>query len=442
MSTHTPAATRQRPTYGDEQLHALQQNTFRYFWNETNPENGLIPDNTAAGAIPASIAGVGFALGSYPVGVERSFVARAAAVERTLATLRFFWNAPQGPMRDATGHRGFFYHFLDVATGRRVWRSELSTIDTSILIAGALTAAAYFDRETDDEREVRSLADSLYRRADWRWAQNGGTTVSHGWKPETGFLRYRWQGYNEALILYVLGLGSPTHALPRTSYQAWTATYRWKKLYGHEYLHGAPLFMHQLSHAWIDFRGIQDDFMRAHAIDYFENSRRATYVNQRYAMRNPKNFRGYGRYAWGITASNGPSPATRRLRGVTQRFLGYVARGVPHGPDDGTLAPWAVAASLPFAPEIVLPTLAHCSMRYPHMENEYGLVCSFNPTFPDREAGSSIWISRDHFALDQGPVILMIENYRSGLGWRLMRNCPYVVTGLRRAGFAGGWLAG
>jgi hypothetical protein len=442
MSTHTPAATRQRPTYGDEQLHALQQNTFRYFWNETNPENGLIPDNTAAGAIPASIAGVGFALGSYPVGVERSFVARAAAVERTLATLRFFWDAPQGPMRDATGHRGFFYHFLDVATGRRVWRSELSTIDTSILIAGALTAAAYFDRETDDEREVRSLADSLYRRADWRWAQNGGTTVSHGWKPETGFLRYRWQGYNEALILYVLGLGSPTHALPRTSYQAWTATYRWKKLYGHEYLHGAPLFMHQLSHAWIDFRGIQDDFMRAHAIDYFENSRRATYVNQRYAMRNPKNFRGYGRYAWGITASNGPGPATRRLRGVTQRFLGYVARGVPHGPDDGTLAPWAVAASLPFAPEIVLPTLAHCSMRYPHMENEYGLVCSFNPTFPDREAGSSIWISRDHFALDQGPVILMIENYRSGLGWRLMRNCPYVVTGLRRAGFAGGWLAG
>jgi hypothetical protein len=442
MSTHTPAATRQRPTYGDEQLHALQQNTFRYFWNETNPENGLIPDNTAAGAIPASIAGVGFALGSYPVGVERSFVARAAAVERTLATLRFFWNAPQGPMRDATGHRGFFYHVLDVATGRRVWRSELSTIDTSILIAGALTAAAYFDRETDDEREVRSLADSLYRRADWRWAQNGGTTVSHGWKPETGFLRYRWQGYNEALILYVLGLGSPTHALPRTSYQAWTATYRWKKLYGHEYLHGAPLFMHQLSHAWIDFRGIQDDFMRAHAIDYFENSRRATYVNQRYAMRNPKNFRGYGRYAWGITASNGPGPATRRLRGVTQRFLGYVARGVPHGPDDGTLAPWAVAASLPFAPEIVLPTLAHCSMRYPHMENEYGLVCSFNPTFPDREAGSSIWISRDHFALDQGPVILMIENYRSGLGWRLMRNCPYVVTGLRRAGFAGGWLAG
>ena len=267
------------------QLHTLQRNTFRYFWQETNPSNGLIPDNTSADGIPASIAGVGLALSSYPVAVERSFVARAQAVERTLATLRFFWNAPQGPMPDATGYRGFFYHFLDVTTGRRAWRSELSTIDTTILIAGALTAAAYFDQETDDEREVRRLADSLYRRVDWQWARNGQATVSHGWKPETGFLRHRWQGYNEALILYVLGLGSPTHPLPEKSYLAWTSTYRWKKLYGHEFLYGAPLFMHQLSHLWIDFRGIQDAFMRRQAIDYFENSRRATYVNQQYAIR-------------------------------------------------------------------------------------------------------------------------------------------------------------
>ena len=256
---------------------------------------------------------MGLALASYPVAVERSFVSRAQAVERTLATLRFFWNAPQGPMPDATGHRGFFYHFLDVTTGRRAWRCELSTIDTTILIAGALTAAAYFDRATDDEREVRRLADSLYRRVDWQWAQNGEATVSHGWKPETGFLRYRWQGYNEALILYVLGLGSPTHPLPEKSYRAWTSTYRWKKLYGHEFLYGAPLFMHQLSHLWIDFRGIQDAFMRRQAIDYFENSRRATYVNQQYAIRNPKGFRDYGQHAWGITASNGPGPTTRRV---------------------------------------------------------------------------------------------------------------------------------
>jgi hypothetical protein len=440
MSAQKNPARHRDTTYGNDQLQTLQRNTFRYFWQETNTENGLIPDNTAADDIPASIAGVGFALASYPVAIERSFVTRAEAIKRTLATLRFFWEAPQGPMPDATGHRGFFYHFLDVTTGRRAWRCELSTIDTTILIAGALTAAAYFDRDTDAEREVRQLTDSLYRRVDWRWAQNGEATVSHGWKPETGFQRYRWEGYNEALILCVLGLGSPTHPLPEESYRAWTSTYRWKKLYGHEFLYGAPLFMHQLSHVWIDFRGIQDVFMRRQAIDYFENSRRATYVNQQYAIRNPRGFRDYGQYAWGITASNGPGPATRRVRGVTRRFLGYVARGVPNGPDDGTLAPWAVAASLPFAPEIVLPTLEHCAKTYPNMKNEYGLVCSINPTFPSRGSGRSGWISNDHFALDQGPVILMIENYRSGLIWRLMRSCPYVVAGLRRAGFNGGWL--
>ena len=432
---------RGRPAHdgSGDALSRLQRSTFRYFWRETNPANGLIADNTAAADIPASIAGVGFALASYPVAVERSFVTRGKAIDRTLTTLRFLWHSPQGAMPDATGHQGFFYHFLDVATGRRAWRSELSTIDTTILIAGALTAAAYFDRSTTSEREVRTLADALYRRIDWRWALNGGPTVSHGWKPETGFLKYRWQGYNEALMLYVLGLGSPTHALPASSYDAWTSTYRWKKIYGCEFLYGAPLFMHQLSHAWIDFRGIQDAFMRAHAIDYFENSRRATYVQRQYAIRNPKRFQDYGENVWGITASNGPGPATRRVNGVARRFRGSLARGVPHGPDDGTLAPWAVAASLPFAPEIVLPALMHCARTYPHMENQYGLVCSFNPTFA--VAGSQHgWISKAHFALDQGPVILMIENYRSGLLWRLLRRNPYIVAGLRRAGFTGGWL--
>jgi hypothetical protein len=427
--------------YGNDELQILQQNTFRYFWQETNAANGLIPDNTSGDGTPSSIAGVGLALSSYPVAVERSFVTRPQALERTLATLRFFWNAPQGGMPDATGHRGFFCHFLDFRTGRRAWRSELSTIDTTILIAGALIVAAYFDQDTDDEREVRRLADDLYRRVDWRWAQNGEATVSHGWKPETGFLRYRWQGYNEALILYVLGLGSPTHPLPRKSYLAWTSTYRWKRLYGRGFLYGGPLFMHQLSHLWIDFRGIQDAFMRRQGIDYFENSRRATYVNQEYAIRNSRGFRGYGEHAWGISASNGPGPMTRRVTGISRRFLGYAARGVPYGPDDGTLAPWAVVASLPFAPEIVLPTLQHCFAAYPKMASEYGLVCSFNPTFPSRDTGGSGWISRNHFALDQGPVILAIENYRSGLIWRLMRGCPYVVAGLGRAGFAGGWLA-
>ena len=287
----------------------MERKTFRYFWSETNPQNGLLPDNTL-GNVPASIAGVGMALAAYPVGVERRFTSRRAAIERVLTTLRFFHESEQGPDPAATGYRGFYYHFLDVRTGRRAWNCELSTIDTAILLAGALTSAAYFDGASPPERELRRLAKALYDRVDWRWAQNRGATVTHGWKPERGFLPYRWQGYNEALLLYVLGLGSETHPLPKTSYSAWTKTYVWKRLYGHEFLFGGPLFMHQLSHVWIDFRGIQDDFMRRHGIDYFENSRRATYVQQQYAIRNPRGFAGYGEYDWGITASNGPGPAS------------------------------------------------------------------------------------------------------------------------------------
>ena len=204
-----------RPAFGDDALSALHRHTFDYFWKETNPGNGLLADNTGGDA-PASIAAVGYALTAYVVGVEHAYIPRARAVERTLTTLRFFRDSPQGTEPDATGYKGFYYHFLDMKTGRRVWRCELSTIDTAILLIGALTCAAYFDGGDDGEREIRDLADALYRRVDWRWAQNGGATVTHGWRPESGFLRYRWEGYNEGLLLYVLGLGSPTApAAPR-----------------------------------------------------------------------------------------------------------------------------------------------------------------------------------------------------------------------------------
>ena len=308
MSAKKRAARRADRTYGDEQLQTLQRNTFRYFWEETNPENGLIPDNTSADDVPASIAVWDLLLPAIP---SRSSARLCPAPRRLNA--RWPRCASSGTRRKVRRRtRPVIEVSFTISSMsrlvRRAWRCELSTIDTTILVAGALTAAAYFDQETDDEREVRKLGDSLYRRVDWRWAQNGKATVSHGWKPETGFLRAHWQGYNEALMLYVLGLGSPTHPLPEKSYPAWTSTYRWKKLYGHEFLHGAPLFMHQLSHLWLDFRGIQDAFMRRQAIDYFENSRRATYVNQQYTIRNPKGFRDYGQHAWGITASNGPGP--------------------------------------------------------------------------------------------------------------------------------------
>ena len=424
-------------SFSNEKLETLQRLTFDYFLKETNPENGLVPDSTRPAA-PCSITPTGFALAAYSVGVERGFITRKDAINRTLTTLRFFFNSRQGEEPDATGYKGFYYHFLDMKTGRRTWDCELSTIDSTFLIVGALTAAQYFDRDNDDELEIRTLADAMYRRADWRWAQNRGVTVTHGWRPESGFLKYRWQGYNEALILYVLGLASPTHPLPEKSYRAWTRTYKWRKLYGREFLYAGPLFVHQLSHMWVDFRGIQDEYMRRKATDYFENSRRATYIQQQYAIRNPRGFKGYAEYIWGLTASDGPGPASKKIGGRLRRFYDYKARAVPNGPDDGTLAPWAVVASLPFAPEIVLPSMQYFDERFPEMTSHYGFKCSFNPTFST--ATRKEWISKGYYGLDQGPIVLMIENYRSGFLWQLMRRCPYIIGGLRRAGFAGGWL--
>jgi hypothetical protein len=424
----------------DEALARLQRDTFGYFKNETNLTNGMVPDNTRKEA-HASIAAIGLGLACYPVAVERTFISRKEAVERVLTTLRFFSNSPQGTEFDATGYKGFFYHFLHMDTGRRAWECELSTIDSTILIGGALAVATYFDQDTEPEQEIRQLADDLYRRMDWQWALNGGLKVSMGWKPECGFLPYSWEGYNEALLLQVLGLASPTFPLPAETYRAFTSTYCWKEIYGQEFLYGGPLFMHQLSHVWIDFREIQDEFMRERGIDYFENSRRATYIQQQYAIQNPEKFRGYDENVWGITASDGPGPKVLQIDGIERRFFDYESRGVPDGPDDGTIAPWAAATSLPFAPEIVLPTLRYFNDVYPDMTSKYGFKCSFNPTFNEGYESARGWVSKGYYGLDQGPVVVMIENYRTGFFWELMKKCPYIADGLRRAGFKGGWLS-
>jgi hypothetical protein len=424
----------------EAELEILQRDSFGYFVHETNPANGLVIDKTAPDW-PASIAATGFALAAYPVGVERGLMSRSAAVARTLATLRFFWNSPHGPEPDATGYQGFYYHFLDMQTGQRAWQCELSTVDSTFLLAGMLTAGSYFDAESADEHEIRTLADALYRRANWHWAQNQGATLTHGWKPESGFLQCRWEGYDEALLLYMLALGSPTYPMSDSSYAAWGSTYLWQHCYGYDYLYAGSFFTHQLSHMWIDFRGIQDAFMRDKGIDYFENSRRATYVQQRYAIDNPLKFKGYGPCCWGITASDGPGPETLQVDGIERQFFDYLARGVPCGPDDGTLAPWAVVASLPFAPEIVLPSIEHFIHQLDlKAVNPYGFKATFNATYPGEPGSTCGWVSPWHYGLNLGPIVLMIENYRSGLLWRLMRNCPYIVRGLRRAGFTGGWL--
>ena len=426
------------PQHAD-MLERIARSTFGYFDRGMNPVNGLVPDSTKPHA-PATVGGSGHALACYTVGVARGYCTRDHAIERTLATLRFFSESEQGESRRATGYRGFYYHFLDMQHGRRVGRCELSTIDSAILFVGILVAVAFFQGDSDAEREIRTLGDALYRRADWHWAQNGGVAVSMGWTPERGFIAHDWMGYNEALFLYVLALGSPTHPVAPRCYDTWTSTYRWKRHYGHEYVFGGPLFVHQLSHAFIDFRGIRDAYMRARDSDYFENSRRATYVQRAYAMRNPRGFAGYGENAWGVTASDGPGPAQRIVNDRRRRFWSYRARGVPYGPDDGTLSPWAVVASLPFAPEIVLPALAELERVHPDVTGELGYKCSYNPTFTSDDNGAHGWMSQGYYAIDEGPVVLMIENHRADFIWKLTRGCSYISTGLRAAGFEGGWL--
>jgi len=422
-------------------LDRLRRGTFEYFRTEVNFKNGLIADKTQPGA-PASIAAVGMGLSVYIAAVERNLWSRAEAVERTLAVLRFLNSSPQGPEPDATGYKGFYYHFLDMQSGRRAEQCELSTVDTAILMAGILTVAGYFSGTGAEENEIRELAEILYRRVDWKWALDGATTLSHGWKPESGFLPFRWNNrYSEALILYALALGSPTFAIDPQGYTEWTSTFEWKKIYDIEYLYAGPLFIHQMSHLWIDFRGIHDDFNRKVGIDYFENSRRATYAHRQYGIENPLKFAYYSEYAWGLTASDGPGPAVLTVNGVERVFFDYEARGAPFGPDDGTISPWAVATSLPFAPEIVLKTIRHALERLKSRGRRADAFdASFNPTYPGTTPNWQGWVSPWVFGLNEGPTILMIENFESELIWKTIRGCPYIVKGLRRAGFRDGWL--
>jgi hypothetical protein len=424
-------------------LDDLRRATFGYFRHEFNPVNGLIADKTQPGS-PSSIAAVGMGLSVYVVAVERGLLSRSEAAGRIVTLLRFFHSSPQGPEPDATGYKGFYYHFLDMQTGRRVWHSELSTVDTAIFMAGVLTAASYFTGTRDDERELRELADTLYRRVDWQWALSGGTTLCHGWKPESGFLPYRWDtGYSEAMILYVLALGSPTFPIDPQGYVEWTSTFEWKTLYDIEHVYAGPLFIHQMSHLWLDFRGIHDGLNRKIGIDYFENSRRATCVQRQYGIENPLGFAHYHQYGWGFTASDGPGPAVLDVNGVRRVFYDYVARGAPFGPDDGTISPWAVVTSLPFTPEIVIDTVRHAIERLSlKRRSPYGFDASFNPTYPEVARNPHGWVSPWIFGLNQGPIILMIENFQSELVWRCIRTCHYVVEGLHRAGFCDGWLDG
>jgi hypothetical protein len=441
MARDSPKPDEQAGWSSESLLADLQDASFQYFIEVVNPQNGLVRDRNRVGA-PASIAATGMGLSALPIGVARSVVSREKAAAYTLRTLRFLYELPQGPERDASGYKGFFYHFLDIDTGRRVWECELSTIDTAILMAGIVIAGEYFREDSEIEALIREYSERLYHRVEWVWALNGQATLTHGWKPHRGFLKARWTGFDESLILYVLALGSPTHPIPQdTCPAARSGGYRWAEVGGEEHFHAGPLFIHQMSQVWIDFRGIQDAPMREVGIDYFENSRRATYAQRNYACQNPQGFRGYHENSWGITASDGPGPLRRTIDGKRRTFHGYRARGVPGGPDDGTLSPWATATSLPFAPEIVMPALRHFHEIGLRDDHPYGFTASFNPTLC-KDGSERGWVAPEHIGINQGPVALMIENYRSGFLWEITRSAPNIVDGLRRAGFTGGWLDG
>jgi hypothetical protein len=427
-------------------LDSLQRNTFDFFWDTTNPRNGLTPDRVPDTGF-ASVAAVGFSLTSYPVGVEKGFITRPEAAERTLETLRFLWNIPQGPEASGvSGYKGFFYHYLDMGTGLRSGKCELSTIDTALLMAGVLSSGTYFDESNATEAQIRSYADRLYRRVDWQWAYSPDNKplLGMGWTPENGFLDACWRGYNEAMILYILALGSPTHPIDPKAWDAWTSTYHWSDSHGDPHVNFGPLFGHQYSAVWVDFRDIQDRYMRSKGIDYFINSTRATYANRAYCMKNPDKWRGYSDKVWGLTASDGPGDVYKLNQDPPASFHAYWARGACSGyrRDDGTIAPTAAGGSLPFAPEITIPTLAYFHARFGKLiYGKYGFKDAFNLSYRFSPADSDGWFDNHYLAIDQGPILLMIENYKSQFVWNLMKKCGYIRRGLERAGFTGGWLA-
>ncbi|KAF0093199.1 MAG: hypothetical protein E1N59_3045 [Puniceicoccaceae bacterium 5H] len=446
-----PMTAQQIPADQDAFLADIQERTFDWFWDWTNPDNGLVPDRAPTPSF-SSVAAVGFGLTAWPIGIERGYISRKQGVDRVLNTLRFFADAPQGDVPvGMTGYRGFYYHFLDMENGKRYLQVELSTIDTALLMMGVLFCQSYFDGPGEQEAEIRELAEMLYRRVEWDWAEIRPNLMCMGWLPEIGFLDSDYEGYDEAMFLYLLALGSPTHPISSDAWDAFVWSYRWDPFQQQEHIAFAPMFGHQYAQSWIDLRGVQDAFMAEKGIDYFENSRRAAYAQRAYAIRNPLGWEDYGENIWGLTACDGPIDMRREYKGRMREFFTYRARGAgaDYITDDGTIAPTAAAASLPFAPEIVIPALQEMRRRYgDDLYNQHGFVDAFNPSYTytdiDVPNGEVVpgkgWFGKDHLGIDQGPILLMIENFRSGFVWDVMKRNPHIVRGLERAGFSGGWL--
>lgn len=440
----------------DPEMAELQRRTFDWFVRVTDRRTGLTPDRWPTPSF-CSIAAVGFALTCWPIGVERGWMTRSEARERTLVTLRFLASLPQGlEPTGVAGYKGFFYHFIDMETGHRYGRTELSTVDTALLMGGVLVASQFFDGSGAEDVEIRRIARTLYERVEWDWAVVRPNRISMGWHPETGPIPHDWWIYNEGTLLLLLAIGSPTHPVPAAVWDEWAVAYEksWTDRWGEWHLEFAPIFGHQYSHMFIDFRGIQDAWMRGRSamtgetFDYFENSRRAVHAQRTYAVDNPGGWDGYSADIWGLTACDGPGDFTQVIDAREREFFSYSARG-PGDRDDGTIAPTAAMASYAFAPTEVTACLKAMKARYgTAIYTEWGFLDSFNPTLTEREGrlqhGRIVpdigWVAGDYLGIDQGPIVTMIENGRSGLIWRLMRNEPNLLRGLRTAGFTGGWL--
>ena len=402
-------------------IDSLQYRSLGYFLSEVNPANGLVKDRCTATA-PGSIAAQGFGLSALCVGADRGYLLRADAAARVLTVLQTYWNGPQGPgTTGVIGYKGLFYHFLDMSTATRTWSSELSTIDTALLMAGVIDVKQYFNGPDPVEQQIRALSDSLYYRVDWTFVQNpSGKGIKMGWKPPSEGVSFGdWVGYNEAMILYILALGSPTHPADSTGWNRWTSGYNYNTQYGYTYVLFPPLFGHQYSHCWIDFRFMWDAYMKAKGLTYFENSRRATYAQRAYAIANPLHRTAYGDSMWGLTASDVPPPTN------------YNARGAPPSQnDDGTISPTAPVSSIAFAPEICIPVIRNLYHTYgSSIWGDYAFTDAFNPTVG--------WWDIDVLGIDQGPMVLMIENWRNNAIWGRMMKNPDVMRGMRRAGFTG-----
>lgn len=414
-------------------LDSIQYQTFLFFRDKVNPEKGLFMDRAREDA-PSSIASTGFALPSLAVAVKRNWMLREEAAGLTFNALDFLINSEQSDAPNATGYKGFYYHFLDMETGKRTWDCELSSIDTGLLLMGVIFARNYYDRENETEREIREMAEVLLTRLDWSIFDMGPETnhpktISMGWKPEDGLINWGWFGYNEGLFLYILAAGTGMENVEE-SYEAWLSTYTWNTPYpGLSHAAFPPLFGHQFSHAFIDFRGLADPYMKEKGIDYFENSRRATLTQQQYAIENPYGWKGYGEFCWGITACDGPG---EEYNFDGHEFLGYAGRGAA-GPDynyfdDGTIAPYGALSSLPLAPEIVFPTARYMlENKGDSIWGPYGFYDAFNET-----AG---WVNDDYIGVAQGPMLISIENFRSGLIWEYVMQDPIIQKGLDKLGF-------